>query len=140
MEFRESTIPEHAFLAEVAERADCGVLLDVNNVYVSAHNHGFDAEAYVDAIQADRVVQIHLAGHDDRGAYLLDTHGDHVKDAVWELYRRAVRRCGAVSTLVEWDERIPPWEVLDAEAARARAVRAEVLGSTQEGPRWASAI
>jgi uncharacterized protein (UPF0276 family) len=140
MEFRESTIPEHAFLAEVAERADCGVLLDVNNVYVSAHNHGFDAEAYVDAIPPDRVVQIHLAGHDDRGAYLLDTHGDHVKDAVWALYRRAVRRCGAVSTLVEWDERIPPWEVLHAEAERARAVRVEALAAKSEEAPWASAI
>jgi uncharacterized protein (UPF0276 family) len=133
MAFRESTIPEHEFLAQVAERADCAILLDVNNVYVSAYNHGFDSRAYVDAIPADRVVQIHVAGHDDRGAYLLDTHGDHVCREVWELYRRAVRRCGPVSTLVEWDEQIPPWEVLSAEAALARAVRVEVL-ATEEHP------
>jgi uncharacterized protein (UPF0276 family) len=139
MAFLEDTIPEHEFLAEVAERADCGILLDVNNVHVSAHNHGFDAAAYVDAIPADRVVQIHLAGHDDRGAYLLDTHGDHVGDPVWELYRRALRHCGAVSTLVEWDERIPPWDVLSAEAARARAVRDELLTGMEARP-WASAI
>jgi uncharacterized protein len=129
MEFSESTVPEHAFLAEVAERADCGVLLDVNNVHVSAYNHGFDPLAYVDAIAADRVVQIHLAGHQDRGHYLLDTHGDHVTDAVWDLYRRAIRRCGRVTTLVEWDENIPSWDVLSAEASRARALRSETLAT-----------
>ena len=140
LEFRESTIPEAAFLAEVAERADCGLLLDVNNVYVSAYNHGFDPRAYIDAIPPDRVVQMHLAGHADRGAYLLDTHGDHVVGEVWELYRRAVRRCGATSTLVEWDEDIPAWEVLAAEAAQARAVRSEVLATPPEERPWASAI
>ncbi len=138
MELRESTIPEPAFLAEVAERADCGILLDVNNVHVSAYNHGFDARAYVDTIPADRVVQIHLAGHEDRGAYLLDTHGDHVRAEVWDLYRRALRRCGATSTLVEWDEQIPAWDVLAAEAARARAVRDEVLAPQPEERPWAS--
>jgi uncharacterized protein (UPF0276 family) len=132
LEFRESTIPEAEFLAEVAERADCGILLDVNNVFVSAYNHGFDARAYVDAIPADRVVQMHLAGHTDRGAYLLDTHSDHVVGGVWDLYRRAIRRCGPTSTLVEWDESIPPWEVLAAEAARAREVRAEAIGRAEE--------
>ena len=140
MAFGESEIAEETFLAEVAERADSGILLDVNNVHVSAHNHGFDPAAYVDAIPADRVVQIHVAGHEDRGAYLLDTHGDHVIDAVWDLYRRAIRRCGAVSTLVEWDEQIPAWDVLDAEARRARAVRDEVVATRAEERPWASAI
>jgi uncharacterized protein len=140
LEYRESTIPESAFLAEVAERADCGLLLDVNNVYVSAFNHGFDPRAYIDAIPPDRVVQMHLAGHADRGAYLLDTHGDHVVGEVWDLYRHAVRRCGATSTLVEWDEDIPAWEVLAAEAAQARAVRSEVLATPPEKRPWASAI
>jgi len=125
VEFRQSTIPEHDFLSALAERADCGLLLDVNNVYVSAFNHGFDAGRYVDALPADRVVQLHLAGHSDRGAYLLDTHSTHVKAEVWDLYRRALRRCGPVSTLIEWDEDIPPWDVLSAEAAKARSVRAE---------------
>lgn len=140
MEFRESTIPEHEFLAELAERADCGILLDVNNVFVSAYNHGFDAGAYIDAIPADRVVQIHLAGHTDKGKYLLDTHSDHVRCEVWELYRRAVRRCGAVSTLIEWDENIPAWDVLAAEAALARAARGEVLAqaSKETGGAWAA--
>jgi uncharacterized protein (UPF0276 family) len=138
MEFRESTMTEHEFLAEVAERADCAILLDVNNVYVSAYNHGFDPQAYVDAIPGDRVVQIHLAGHADRGAYLLDTHGDHVRSEVWELYRRAVQRCGAVSTLVEWDEQIPPWDVLSAEASLARSARADVLATRTQGAQpWA---
>jgi uncharacterized protein (UPF0276 family) len=130
LEYRESTMPEHAFLAEVAERADCGVLLDVNNVFVSAYNHGFDSRAYIDAIPADRVVQIHLAGHTDKGSYLLDTHSDHVRDEVWTLYRQALRRCGRTSTLVEWDEHIPAWDVLSAEAAKARALRDELFAGS----------
>jgi uncharacterized protein (UPF0276 family) len=130
MEYRESTMTEHQFLAELAYRADCGLLLDVNNVFVSAYNHGFDANAYVDAIPGDRVVQMHLAGHTDKGTHLLDTHSDHVRDQVWELYRRAIGRCGAVSTLVEWDENIPTWSVLEAEGRAARTVRDEVLGAT----------
>jgi uncharacterized protein (UPF0276 family) len=140
MELRDSTISEHAFLAEVAERADCGILLDVNNVFVSAYNHGFDPCVYIDAIPADRVVQIHVAGHENRSAYLLDTHGDHVCPDVWDLYRRALRRCGSTSTLVEWDEQIPAWDVLAAEAARARDVRDEVLATQRREQPWASTI
>jgi uncharacterized protein (UPF0276 family) len=140
LEFRESNIPEPEFLAELAERADCGLLLDVNNVFVSSYNHGFDARAYIDAIPADRVLQIHLAGHSDRGAYLLDTHSDHVKAEVWDLYRRALQRCGPTSTLIEWDERIPAWEVLAAEASLAREVRAELFDVRKPaGTAWASA-
>jgi uncharacterized protein (UPF0276 family) len=138
--FRGDDIPEPEFLAELSERADCGLLLDVNNVFVSAYNHGFDAAAYIDTIPPDRVLQFHLAGHTDRGAYLLDTHSDHVKDEVWDLYRRALARCGATSTLVEWDESIPAWEVLVAEASKARQVRAEVLqGRRPAEAAWASA-
>ncbi len=128
MTYASSTMSEWELVAEVAERADCGLLLDCNNVYVSAQNHGFDAEAYIDAIPADRVVQIHLAGHTDKGGYVLDTHSGPVADPVWALYRRAIRRCGAVSTLIEWDEDIPEWDVLAAEAAKARTMRAELLG------------
>jgi len=131
LSYRSSQMPEWEFLAELAERADCGILFDVNNVYVSAFNHGFDAETYVDAIPAERVVQIHLAGHTDKGSYLLDTHSDHVKDDVWALYERAMRRTGAVSTLVEWDEKIPAWDVLAKEASLARAHRDAATG----GPR-----
>lgn len=132
MTFRESTMTEWELLCEVAERADCGILFDVNNVYVSAYNHRFDANAYVDAVPADRVVQIHLAGHSDAGTHLLDTHSDHVCDAVWALYDRAIRRCGAVSTLIEWDEAIPEWPVLEAEAARAKVARGAALDNRRE--------
>ena len=127
MTYRGSTMTEWQFLAEVAERADCGILFDCNNVYVSAFNHGFDPNAYVDAVPADRVVQMHLAGHTDKGKYLLDTHSDRVCDAVWDLYRRSIRRTGPVATLIEWDEQIPALEVVVGEAERARAVRGEAL-------------
>ena len=127
--FASNAMPEWEFLASVAEKADCGLLFDVNNVYVSAKNHGLSAEAYVDAIPADRVVQIHLAGHTDKGTHLLDTHSDHVNDDVWDLYRRTLRRTGPVATLIEWDEDIPAWSVLYEEARKARAVRDEVFAA-----------
>jgi uncharacterized protein (UPF0276 family) len=127
--FRESEMPEWQFLAEVARRADCGILLDVNNVFVSARNHGFDPLDYLDGIPADRVGQLHLAGHSDRGAYLLDTHDAEVPDPVWDLARETLRRTGPVSTLVERDDRIPPLDRLAAESLRAAALEAEVLGS-----------
>ncbi len=125
--YRESSMPEWEFLAEIAERADIGILLDVNNVFVTAHNLDFDPAAYIDAIPADRVVQIHLAGHTDKGSYLLDTHSDHVREEVWALYERAIRRIGPVSTLIEWDERIPSFDVLAREAALAAEHRAKAL-------------
>lgn len=131
MTFAADEMPEWEFVAEVAERADCGLLLDCNNVYVSSRNHGFDARTYIDAVPADRVVQMHLAGHTDKGRYVLDTHSDHVRDEVWELYRRAVARTGAVATLIEWDDDIPTWEVLSDEAAKARAMRAGVLSGSE---------
>ncbi len=126
--YRDSTMAEWEFLAAVAERADCGILLDVNNVHVSAHNHGFDPHAYLAHLPADRVVQIHLAGHEDKGAYLLDSHDAAVPEPVWDLYREAVTRFGHVPTLVEWDDRIPELEVLLAESRKAAAIEAEVLG------------
>ena len=125
--FAHSTMPEWEFLAAVAERADCGILLDVNNIYVSAVNHGFDATAYVEGVPPGRVAQIHLAGHTDNGTHLLDTHDHPVRAEVWDLYRAAVARFGRVSTLVEWDDRIPPFDDVLAEAERARAAEAEVL-------------
>lgn len=122
LEFTSSSIPEAEFLVRLVERSGCQLLLDVNNVYVSSRNHGFDAVAYVDAIPAGAIAQVHLAGHTDRGDHVIDTHDDHVADAVWSLYRRLVERVGPVSTLVEWDGNIPPFEVLHQEALRARAV------------------
>ena len=126
--YRDSTMAEWEFLAAVAERADCGILLDVNNVHVSAHNHGFDPRAYLAGLPGDRVVQIHLAGHEDKGTYLLDSHDAAVPEPVWDLYREAVARFGHVPTLVEWDDRIPELEVLVGESRKAAAIEAEVLG------------
>ena len=128
--FRHSTMPEWAFLAAIAERADCGILLDVNNVFVSAANHGFRAGDYLAGLPGDRIGQIHLAGHADHGSHLLDTHDAPVRDEVWDLYREAVRRFGALPTLVEWDDHLPPIGDVLAEAERARAVEAEVLGDS----------
>jgi hypothetical protein len=121
--YRHSAMKEHEFLSEIAEKADCGILLDVNNVFVSAFNHKLQAEEFIDGVPADRVVQIHLAGHSDKGTYLLDTHSDHVREEVWALYRRAVQRLGKVTTLIEWDVDVPEWEVLSAEADQAREAR-----------------
>jgi uncharacterized protein (UPF0276 family) len=127
VEFKDSSMPEWEFLARLAEDADCGLLLDVNNVYVSAFNHNFDAREYVDAIPADRVVQYHLAGHSHKGTHILDTHSDHAVPEVWELYGRACRRTGNVATLYEWDENIPEFEVMHAEALKARAFREQAV-------------
>lgn len=126
--YRASEMTEWEFLATLAERADCGLLLDVNNVFVSACNHGFDPIEYLDAVPADRVVQIHLAGHTLRPeGYRLDTHDGPVIDEVAALYRHALRRTGPVSTLIEWDAKIPTFAELSDEAARVRAWRDEVL-------------
>jgi len=122
LEFAHSSVPEWEFLAAIAERADCGILLDVNNIFVSAFNHGFSAQAYIAAIPIERVKQFHLAGHTDRGAFLHDTHDHPVCDEVWALYGMAVERFGAVSTLIEWDDDIPPFARLQQEAERARSV------------------
>ena len=119
VEFRASTMPESEFMARLVEEADCGRLLDVNNVYVSAFNHGFDARAYLDAMPADRIVQIHLAGHTHKGTHILDTHSDHVIDEVWALYEYVLARVGPVSTMVEWDEDIPAFDVVYAEIGKA---------------------
>ena len=120
--FRHSTMPEWAFISAIAEQADCGILLDVNNVFVSAVNHGFRAADYLAGLPADRIGQIHLAGHSDHGTHLLDTHDAPVRGEVWDLYRDAVRRFGALPTLVEWDDHVPPIEDVLAEL---RAVTAE---------------
>ena len=125
--FTHSMMPEWEFLAAVAEAADCGILLDVNNVYVSAVNHGFSPEAYLAGLPLGRIGQIHLAGHTDAGTHLIDTHDHPVPQPVWELYRIAVARFGPVPTLVEWDDRIPAFDRLAAEARRAGAIEAEVL-------------
>lgn len=120
VEFTSSTMPEWEFMARMAEEADCGLLLDVNNVYVSAFNHGFDPEAYLRAIPQSRIAYYHLAGHTNLGTHLLDTHIGPVIDPVWALYRSAIRRSGGRSTLLEWDEKIPAFPVVHREVLKAR--------------------
>jgi uncharacterized protein (UPF0276 family) len=124
LEYCESTIPESEFLREVAATAGCKILLDVNNVYVSAVNHGFEARAYLDSIPARFVEEIHLAGFTcndtETGAVLVDTHSKPVADPVWILYARALERYGEVPTLIEWDSDLPALDVLLAEAALAQ--------------------
>jgi len=127
--FRGAPLTEWEFLAEIAERADCLILLDVNNIYVSAVNHEFDPLAYLNAIPPARVQQIHLAGHEDHGDYLVDTHDHPVRDAVWELYAAAVRRLGPVSTMIERDDHIPPLAELCAELDEARRVARGALAA-----------
>ncbi len=123
LEFVASQMPEWEFIVRMAEEADCGLLLDVNNVYVSAYNHGYDPEAYIDAIPGDRVCHHHLAGHTNKGTHIIDTHDDYVIDPVWQLYGHTVRHVGLRSTLLEWDANIPPFEVVHEEILKARAWR-----------------
>ena len=123
LEFNSSSMPEWEFIARMAEEADCGLLLDVNNVYVSSFNHHFDPHTYIDAIPADRVVQIHLAGHTNKGTYIIDTHNDYVIEEVWKLYDYTIQHCGSVATMVEWDADIPEFSVVHAEALKAAKYR-----------------
>ena len=135
--YRASAMPEWEFVAEVARRSGCGLLLDVNNIFVTATNHGLDPHAYLSAIPRESVWQIHLAGPSEAGALLVDTHDHPVRPEVWELYREAVRRFGEVSTCVEWDDQVPELAVVRAErdraAAIARQVRAEAGGDVARG-------
>jgi uncharacterized protein len=118
-EFHMSEMNEWEFLTEVVEAADCGILLDVNNIYVSSQNHGFDPRHYVDNIPAERVAQIHIAGHSRFEKYLLDTHDHPVLDPVWELYSRAIEKAGHTATLLEWDDKIPSFDEVHNEALKA---------------------
>lgn len=118
--FTHSTLTEWEFLSQLSEQSGCGLLLDVNNIYVSARNHGFDPREYIENLPHDRIVQFHLAGHTDLGTHCIDTHDGRVTDVVWQLYRRAYALTEGVSTLLEWDARIPPFPELLAEAQRAR--------------------
>jgi uncharacterized protein (UPF0276 family) len=127
VQFAESTIPEVEFLREISERTGCGLLLDVNNVFVQAKNHGIDARSYLSAFPLERVGEVHLAGHDDHGdqaggPLLIDAHGSPVAEPVWALYGEVVARTGPVATLIEWDNDVPTWPVLRAEAERASAL------------------
>ena len=125
VQFRHVDMPEWEFLAEISRRADCGILLDVNNVYVSSQNHGFDAEAYISAIPKERVAQVHLAGHRKKGNILIDTHDEPVCPEVWDLYRFTVSKVGAMSAMIERDDAIPEWRELEDEILMLRAITDE---------------
>ena len=124
--FQSDAMAEWDFVAEVARRTGCRLLFDVNNVYVNAMNHGFDPLDYLAAIPGERVAEIHLAGFDVSGAYLIDTHGARVAPPVWALYRATIERFGPKPTLIEWDTDLPDFEVLQDEAAVAQAVLGEL--------------
>ena len=130
VEFTAGQMPEWEFLARLAEEADCALLLDVNNVFVSAYNHGFDPQDYLAAMPFDRVVQMHVAGHTHHGTHILDSHIGPVVDGVWRLLGDAWRRSGGTSVLLEWDAEIPSFEVTHAEALRAK----EFIGPRSVGP------
>jgi uncharacterized protein (UPF0276 family) len=119
-EFHVSEMTEWEFLNEVVEDADCGILLDVNNIYVSSQNHGFDPFDYLNSVPAERVAQIHIAGHSKYQKYILDTHDHPVIDPVWALYARAIEMAGPTATLLEWDDRIPSFNEVHREALKAR--------------------
>ncbi|MCS3457265.1 uncharacterized protein (UPF0276 family) [Aeromonas sp. BIGb0405] len=128
LEFAGADYREHEFLNHLSRRSGCRLLLDINNIYVSSRNHGFDANAYLDAIDRDSVVQFHLAGHSDYGDYVIDTHDHPIVDPVWALFERAVRRFGPISTMIERDDHIPPFPELVSELDQARQIAA---------PHWA---
>lgn len=125
--FSQSQLTEWAFLSAVAERSDCLILLDINNIFVSSVNHEFDPREYLSNVPAERVYQFHLAGHTRHPDYIVDTHDQPVVDAVWELYADAVRRFGRVSTMIERDDNIPPFSELLSELSRARTIAEPIL-------------
>lgn len=132
VEFAHSTMTEWDFIAELAKRTGCGLLLDINNIYVSAFNHGFDAQDFLAGIPKDRVRQIHLAGHSNMGTHIIDTHDAPVVDPVWRLYADALRRFGPVPTMIERDDNIPPFAELVAELDTARRLASETLSAKRD--------
>ena len=143
LEFKSSHISEAEFIARMAQESGCHLLLDVNNVYVSCYNHRLDPKAYMDALPLDKVVQIHLSGHSNVGTHIIDTHDDHVVDEVWALYKYVVHKAGRTpNTMVEWDDKIPEWEILVAELGKAKAAAndaqhyAPLPNLAQDNPRY----
>lgn len=133
--FAQSTLGEAEFLATLSQQTGCGLLLDLNNVLVSCINHGWDPVEYLDTIPADRVVQMHLAGHTKLATHLLDTHDGPVIDPVWQLFAYATQKTGAVSTLLEWDAKIPEFPVVHAEVLRAKAMIEQYLNQSADSIR-----
>nr|WP_283106540.1 DUF692 domain-containing protein [Shewanella submarina] len=131
LSYQDSEMDEWTFVSEVAKASDSLILLDINNVYVSARNHGFEPMDYLNRIDPERVQQFHLAGHSDYGDYVIDTHDHDVPDSVWDLYRQALVRFGAVSTMIERDANIPEFSVLETELGSARDIATQVLPPNQ---------
>lgn len=127
LSYKRSTMPEWEFVRQVVEEADCGLMFDVNNVYVSAYNHGFDPLTFIREIPHERILQIHVAGHTNYGDYIVDTHVGPLIDPVLDLYRETIRLAGPVSTLLEWDDHIPDFAVLQCEVDRVAQVKNEAL-------------
>jgi uncharacterized protein (UPF0276 family) len=127
--FTHSDMTECEFISELSRRTGCWLLLDINNVFVNAFNHGFDALDFLNRIPADRIVQFHVAGHSDMGSHLIDSHDQPVRDEVWDLYRAALARFGPVSTMIERDEDIPPLAEVVAELSYARSIAEDVFGA-----------
>ncbi len=125
--YQQSEMSEWEFIAEICKRADCFILFDVNNIYVSSVNHEFNPLHYIAAMPSDRIYQIHLAGHSNMGDYIIDTHDDAVIDPVWDLYRETIMRHGMISTMIERDDNIPPLAELINELNRAREIAAELV-------------
>ncbi|HEY8944619.1 MAG TPA: DUF692 domain-containing protein [Polyangiaceae bacterium] len=131
--YRSSALSEWEFIGEIADRADIGLLFDVNNVWVSAYNHRFDPVTFVRSVPHERIVQIHLASHTNLGTHIIDTHCGPVLEPVLDLYRLTIEQSGSVSTCIEWDEDIPPFPRLAEEVERARAERARALAARARG-------
>ncbi|MGE0488019.1 MAG: DUF692 domain-containing protein [Vulcanimicrobiota bacterium] len=123
LEFSVSQMGEAEYMARLTEEADCGLLLDVNNVYVSAFNHGFDPDEYIQAVPVERILYHHVAGHTHKGTHIVDTHSDHVVEKVWEMYEAMHMRTGGRSTMVEWDDDIPAFEIVHQEVLKAQVYR-----------------
>jgi len=134
-EFHVSEMTEWEFLTEVVEQADCGILLDVNNIYVSSKNHNFDPYDYLNNVPHHRVAQMHIAGHTKFEKYILDTHDHPVLDPVWQLYAHAIRRCGVTATLLEWDDKIPSFQEVHDEALKANQFIAQAREANIPAPK-----
>ena len=129
LEFTASSMSEWEFIARMVDGSGCGLLLDVNNIYVSCYNHRWDPKTYIDAMPLDSVAQIHLAGHSNMGTHIIDTHDDHVVDEVWTLYSYVINKAGPISTMIEWDDKIPEFPVVMEELNKARH-----WAQSQDGP------
>jgi len=133
LQFKSTEMTEWDFINEVTQQSDCRLLLDVNNIYVSAQNHSFNAEDYLYAMPAERVAEIHLAGYEDRGTHLLDTHSRPVTEPVWDLFKKAIKHVGDAPVLIEWDNDIPSLERVIEEASTAQKIKQQVLELNVQG-------